>query len=128
MACNTSWQGNLHMTSWWGIAAQHPRCQHTRTTRQYASLIRTFVTVDGGAQEHEVRPQHGSHDGQRYGGGLVDDQQLGLRQPRVVLRLDVLHRLRAGSNSSRRVWAVPCQRQPNVYQNAAADGILLLLV
>ena len=59
--------------------------------------MRTFVAVDGGTQEHKVWPQHGAHNRQRYGGGLVDDQQFGLRQPRVVLRLDVLHCLRTGA-------------------------------
>ena len=51
--------------------------------------------VDGGAEEDEVGPQQPPDDRQRDGGRLVDHQQLRLRQALVVLRLDVLHRLRA---------------------------------
>mmetsp|Transcript_31326 Transcript_31326/g.99939 ORF Transcript_31326/g.99939 Transcript_31326/m.99939 type:complete len:481 (-) Transcript_31326:438-1880(-) len=52
-----------------------------------------LVAVDGGAEEHEVRPQQLLHHGQGDRRGFVDHQQLGLRQLLVVLRLDVLHRL-----------------------------------
>ena len=53
----------------------------------------TLIPVHGAAEEDEVGPKHGTHGGERDGCGLVDDQQLGLGQPRVVVGLDVLHRL-----------------------------------
>lgn len=58
-----------------------------------AALHRPTQHRTRGAQEDEVGAQHGFDQGQRDGGRLVDDQQLGLGQPRVVLRLDVLHGL-----------------------------------
>lgn len=54
---------------------------------------REGAPVDCGAEEDKVGPQHGLDQGQRDGGGLIDDQQLRLPQPLVVLRLNVLHRL-----------------------------------
>ncbi len=51
--------------------------------------------VDCGAEEDEVGPQHGLHQRQRDGGRLINDQQLRLPQPLMVLWLDVLHRLQA---------------------------------
>lgn len=53
--------------------------------------------VDSGAEEDEVGPEHGLDQGQWDGGRLVYHQQLRLAQPLVVLRLHVLHRLRAGT-------------------------------
>ncbi len=53
----------------------------------------TLVAVDGGAEEHQVGTQHRLDERQRDRRRLVDDQQLRRAQLRVVLRLDVLHRL-----------------------------------
>ena len=49
-----------------------------------------FVAVDSGRHEHQVVAQQRPDDGQRNGGGFVNDDQLGLGQLYVVLRLDVL--------------------------------------
>ena len=57
----------------------------------------TRSPIDCRAEEDEVGPQHGLHKGQRYGSGLINDQQLCLAQPLMVLGLDVLHRLQAGT-------------------------------
>ena len=54
-----------------------------------------IAPIDCGAEEDEVGPQHGLHQGQWNGGCLIDDQQLRLPQPLMVLRLNVLHRLQA---------------------------------
>ena len=60
----------------------------------------TFVAIDGGAQEDEVGAQHRLHQRQRDRRRLVDDQQLRGAEARVVLRLDVLHRLRSSRHCS----------------------------
>lgn len=66
---------------------------------------RRGAPIDSGAEENEVGTQHGLDKGQWDGGRLIDDQQLCLPQPLVVLRLYVLNRLhirdghRSGSTS-----------------------------
>ena len=61
-------------------------------------LCTTGSPIDRGAEEDEVGPQHGLHQGQRNGSSLIDDQQLCLAQALVVLRLDVLHRLQVNKH------------------------------
>jgi hypothetical protein len=50
----------------------------------------SFVTVDGRCHEDEVRAEEGADEGERDGGGFVDDDELSLTEDVVVLRLDVL--------------------------------------
>lgn len=64
-----------------------PPQQHTHTH------IVGRAPVDRRAEEHEVRPQHRPDERQRDRRRLVDDQELRVREARVVLRRDVLHRL-----------------------------------
>ena len=51
-----------------------------------------FVAVDGRGHEDEVGAEEGADEGEGDGGGLVDDNQLGLSENVEVLRLDVLSR------------------------------------
>lgn len=50
----------------------------------------SFVSVDGGCHEDEVGTEERADEGEGDGGGLVDNDQLGLSEDVEVLRLDVL--------------------------------------
>lgn len=51
----------------------------------------SFVSIDSGGHEHQVRSEQFSNERKRDGCGLVDDDELGLTQDVRVLRLDVLY-------------------------------------
>jgi hypothetical protein len=57
------------------------------------------VPVDGGGHEDEVGTQQLLHVGQGDGGGFVDNDQLGLAELVVVLRVDVLDGLSVGAEN-----------------------------
>ena len=67
--------------------------------------------IDGGAEEDQVGPEHGLNDRQRDGGRLVNDKQLRLGQALVVLRQDVLDRLRAKTGSASVTSSSACARR-----------------
>ncbi|CRK36922.1 hypothetical protein BN1708_007250 [Verticillium longisporum] len=58
--------------------------------RAWPRLLTTLVTVDGGGHKDEVGTHELADEGQRNGGGLIDDDQLGLAKNVSVLRPDVL--------------------------------------
>jgi hypothetical protein len=66
---------------------------HVESARCACRAARAAAPVDCGAEEDKVGSQHGLHNGQRDGRGLIDYKKLCLPQPLVVLRLDVLHSL-----------------------------------
>ena len=56
-------------------------------------LTCALVSVDCGAEEHQVGSKHGLDQGQRDRGGFIDHEQLSLGQLGMVLGLDVLDSL-----------------------------------
>ena len=53
---------------------------------------RSFVAVDGGGHEDQVRAEQFSDERKRYGGGFVDDDELGLAKFVRIGGMDVLNK------------------------------------